>query len=118
MGREMGPAEELEFAPLGDAVLAHLRGEVDLANARSVKERLLEAVPNTATGLVLDLTATHHLDSSGVRVLFELAERLENRRQKLEIVVPDDAPVKRVLLLTELERVVPLFSSLDAVTRP
>jgi anti-anti-sigma factor len=114
----MGPVEELEFEPLGDAVLAHLKGEVDLANARSVRDRLLEAVPNTATGLVLDLTATQHLDSSGVRVLFELAERLENRRQKLEIVIPDDAPVKRVLLLTEIDRVVPLFSSVDALPGP
>jgi len=114
----MGPTEELEFEPLGDAVLAHLKGEVDLANARSVRDRLLEAVPNTATGLVLDLTATQHLDSSGVRVLFELAERLENRRQKLEIVIPDDAPVKRVLLLTEIDRVVPLFSSVDALPGP
>ena len=114
----MGPAEELEFEPLGDAVLAHLKGEVDLANARSVRDRLLEAVPNTATGLVLDLTATQHLDSSGVRVLFELAERLENRRQKLEIVIPDEAPVKRVLLLTEIDRVVPLFSSVDALPDP
>jgi len=114
----MGPVEELEFEPLGEAVLAHLKGEVDLANARSVRDRLLEAVPNTATGLVLDLTATHHLDSSGVRVLFELAERLENRRQKLEIVIPDDAPVKRVLLLTEIDRVVPLFASVDALPRP
>jgi anti-anti-sigma factor len=113
----MGPVEELEFEPLGDAVLAHLKGEVDLANARSVRDRLLEAVPNTATGLVLDLTATQHLDSSGVRVLFELAERLENRRQKLEIVIPDDAPVKRVLLLTEIDRVVPLFASVDALPR-
>jgi anti-anti-sigma factor len=114
----MGPVERLEFEPLGDAVLAHLEGEVDLANARSVRDRLLEAVPNTATGLVLDLTATQHLDSSGVRVLFELAERLENRRQKLEIVIPDDAPVKRVLLLTEIDRVVPLFSSVDALPGP
>jgi stage II sporulation protein AA (anti-sigma F factor antagonist) len=114
----MGPTAELDFEPLGDAVLAHLWGEVDLANARSVRDRLLEAVPNTATGLVLDLTATHHLDSSGVRVLFELAERLENRRQKLEIVVPDEAPVRRVLLLTEIDRVVPLFSSVGALPRP
>jgi anti-anti-sigma factor len=99
-------------------VLAHLKGEVDLANARSVRDRLLEAVPNTATGLVLDLTGTQHLDSSGVRVLFELAERLENRRQKLEIVIPDEAPVKRVLLLTEINQVVPLFASVDALPRP
>jgi anti-sigma B factor antagonist len=113
----MGPTEELDFEPLDDAVLARLRGEVDLANARSVKARLLEAVPNTASGLVLDLSATHHLDSSGVRVIFELADRLDNRRQKLQIVVPDESPIKRVLLLTEIDRVVPLYGSVDALSR-
>jgi anti-anti-sigma factor len=111
----METSEELSFEFLGDAILARLSGEVDLANARSVKERLLDAVPNTASGLVLDLSATIHLDSSGVRLIFELAERLENRRQKLEIVVPDESNIRRVLLLTEVDSVVPMFTSVEAV---
>jgi stage II sporulation protein AA (anti-sigma F factor antagonist) len=113
----MQPTEELDFEFLGDAILARLSGEVDLANAQSVKERLLDAVPNSASGLVLDLSATHHLDSSGVRLIFELAERLDNRRQKLEIVVPDESNIRRVLLLTEVHRVVPLFNTVDAMPR-
>ena len=111
----MGTTEELDFEFLGDAILARLSGEVDLANARSVKERLLDAVPNTASGLVLDLSATDHLDSTGVRVIFELAERLGNRRQKLQIVVPDTSNIRRVLLLTEVDSVVAMFTSVDAV---
>lgn len=107
--------EELGFEQMGDAVLARLKGEVDLSNARSVKEQLLDAVPNTASGLVLDLSPTHHLDSSGVRVIFELAERLDNRRQKLELVVPDESNVRRVLRLTGVHRIVPMFNSVDAV---
>jgi len=113
----MEPIEELKFERAGDAVLARLSGEVDLSNARSVEEKLLAAVPNAASGLVLDLSPTHHLDSSGVRLIFELAERLDNRRQKLELVVPDDSPVRRVLQLTEVHRLVPMFASLDAVPR-
>jgi anti-anti-sigma factor len=113
----MQPNEELDFEFLGDAILARLSGEVDLANAQSVKERLLHAVPNTASGLVLDLSATHHLDSSGVRLVFELAERLDNRRQKLEIVVPEESNIRRVLLLTEVHRVVPMFDSVEAMSR-
>jgi stage II sporulation protein AA (anti-sigma F factor antagonist) len=113
----MQPTEELDFALRGDAILARLSGEVDLANAQSVKERLLDAVPNTASGLVLDLSATHHLDSSGVRLIFELAERLDNRRQKLEIVVPDESNIRRVLVLTEVHRVVAMFSSVDEMPR-
>ena len=46
----MAPLEELSFEPLGDVVLARVKGEVDLSNAQSVRERLLDAVPNTATG--------------------------------------------------------------------
>jgi anti-sigma B factor antagonist len=114
-GCGMESSEELAFEPLDDAVLARLRGEVDLSNARSVKEKLFDAVPNTASGLVLDLSGTYHLDSSGVRLIFELAERLENRRQKFELVIPDDSPIKRVLLLTGVHRVVPMFASVDAV---
>ena len=113
----MAPLEELRFKPLGDVVLAAVRGEVDLSNALSVKRELLDAVPNTASALVLDLSETEHLDSSGVRLIFELAERLERRGQKLELVVPDDSIIKRILVLTEVHQVVPLFTSVDAVLR-
>ncbi len=93
-------------------MLARLSGEVDLSNAQSVRERLLSAVPNTATALVLDLSATEYMDSSGIRLIFELAERLRSRGQRLEIVVPGDSFVKRVLVLTEVQRVVPISATI------
>ena len=110
----MAPLEELNFEPRGDVVLVRVRGEVDLSNVPSVKARLLDAVPNTATALVLDLSVTDHLDSSGVRLIFELAERLESRGQKLGLVVPDRSVINRVLVLTEVHRVVPMSTSVDA----
>ena len=106
--------EQLDFRQHEGAVVAQLRGEVDISNARSVRERLLGAVPNTATALVLDLSGAAYLDSSGVRLIFELAGRLRSRGQKLELVVPDDSMIKRVLVLTEVEQVVPLSSSVQA----
>lgn len=111
----MAPLEDLRFETLGDIVLACVRGEVDLSNAPSVKRELLDAVPNTASALVLDLSDTEYLDSSGVRLIFELGERLSSRGQKLEIVVPDDSMIRRILVLTEVHQVVPLFTSVDAV---
>jgi anti-anti-sigma factor len=95
-------------------VLAYLKGEVDLSNAQSVKTELLAAVPNTASSLLLDLSDTRHLDSSGIQLLFELAHRLESRGQKLNVVVPEDSIVRRILVLTEAHQVVALFSSIDA----
>jgi anti-anti-sigma factor len=105
---------ELHVESLGDLVLASVKGEVDLSNASSVREHMLSAVPNTASGLVLDLTETYHLDSSGVRLVFELANRLGNRGQTLELVAPDDSAARRVLVLTEVHQVVPMFASLEA----
>jgi anti-anti-sigma factor len=106
--------ETLDFSRLEGAVIARLGGEVDISNARSVRERLLDAIPNTATSLVLDLSEAGYLDSSGVRVIFELAGRLRSRGQKLELVVPDGSVIKRVLMLTEVQRVVPMSGSVEA----
>jgi hypothetical protein len=50
-----------------------------------------------------------------VRLIFELAERMRTRGQKLELVVPEESFIKRVLVLTEVQRVVPIAGSVDAV---
>jgi anti-anti-sigma factor len=106
--------EHLDVEQRGDVVVARVSGEVDLSNAASVTDRLIEATSNSATALVLDLSGTRYLDSSGVRMLFELAQRLRNRGQDLELVVPDDSNVRRVLLMTEVERVVPMSTSIES----
>jgi anti-anti-sigma factor len=101
-----------------DVVVARLSGEIDLSNAREVGDQLSAAVPNTALGLVIDLTATAYLDSSGVHLLFDLAERLQRRQQQLRVVVPEGAPVRRVLRIVELDAEVPVGASVDeAVAR-
>ena len=43
-----------------------------------------------------DQTQTAYLDSSGVSLVFELAERLNSRQQHVRVVVPEDAPLRRV----------------------
>jgi anti-anti-sigma factor len=106
--------EQLELESRGDVVIARVSGEVDLSNAASVTDRLIDATPNTATVLALDLSGTRYLDSSGVRMLFELAQRLRNRGQDLRLVVPDESHVRRVLELTGVDRVLSMSSSIDA----
>jgi anti-anti-sigma factor len=106
--------EEMSIEQRGSVVIAHLSGEIGLSNAAAVTEQLVAAMPNSATALVLEMSGTSYLDSSGVRLIFELAQRLSNRRQKLKLVVPDDANIRRVLVLTEVERVVPMSTSVEA----
>jgi anti-anti-sigma factor len=99
-----------------DVVVARLSGEIDLSNAADVGESLAAAVPNTALGLVIDLTATAYLDSSGVHLLFDLSERLQRRQQQLRVVVPEGGPIRRVLRIVELDATVPVLASVDEAT--
>ena len=108
----MTELSEVEFSG-DDVIVARLSGEIDLSNASEVGETLSAAVPNTALGLVIDLTATSYLDSSGVHLLFDLAERLQRRQQRLRVVVPEGGPIRRVLRIVELDDTVPVLASLD-----
>jgi anti-anti-sigma factor len=109
----MSDLARIEFAERDDVVVARLTGEVDLSNATEVGDELTAAVPNSALGLVVDLTATEYLDSSGVHLVFELAERLTRRQQRLRVVVPAGAPIRRVLRIVELDDSVPVVASVD-----
>jgi anti-anti-sigma factor len=93
--------------------VVRIAGEIDLSNSDSLRSEIVETVPHEAHGLVLDLTETTYLDSSGVRLLFDLAERLQARRQRLVLVVAEAALVRRVVVLTKLDDAVPLLPALD-----
>jgi anti-anti-sigma factor len=97
-----------------DVVVARLSGEIDLSNAGTVGDELATAVPNRALGLVLDLGETSYLDSSGVSLVFDLAERLRRRQQQLRLVAPADAPLRRVLRIVDPTGALPLAEAVDA----
>lgn len=77
--------------------LVRLSGDIDLSNADALAVVAEGAVPNSAKGLVLDLSDVTFLDSTGLRLLFRLARRLGDRQQVLRLVVPAGARIDRVL---------------------
>ena len=80
-----------------DTPVACISGEIDASNAQAFATQLKDAVPNSAIGLILDLTDTTYLDSSGVHLIFDIAEALRRRQQVLQLVVPADSFVGDVL---------------------
>ncbi len=101
-----------------DVVVARVTGEVDLSNATTLGDRLAQAVPNQALGLVIDLSGTTYLDSSGVGLLFDLSSRLRRRQQQLALVVQPDSPLMRVLGIVDAGSAMPILASVDeAVAR-
>ena len=75
--------ELASFAAEGtdDVIVGALSGEVDLSNAAELERATADAVPNSARGLVLDLSAVSYIDSSGVRLVLSLAGSLRWRGQ-------------------------------------
>jgi anti-anti-sigma factor len=90
-----------------------LAGEVDIVQAHGLRERLLGAVRNEDLGLVVDLGGATYIDSVGVSVLFELAERLSQRQLRLAVVLPDAGLVKRVIKIVNLDSVAEIHPSVD-----
>ncbi len=109
----MTPPAELVLSAAGDVPIAVLDGEVDMGNASELRESMLAGVDNQAPGLVLDLSRTTYLDSAGVHVVFDLARRLHARQQQLHVVVPAGAPIRRVLVLTNVSAAAPLHENLE-----
>jgi anti-anti-sigma factor len=104
----------LEIEERGDVVVARVTGELDIAGAARTGERIADAVPTSALGLVVDLTELEFIDSSGIAMLFGLARRLGSRRQQLGVAAPPGGPVGRVLEIVEFERAAPVHDEVDA----
>jgi anti-anti-sigma factor len=101
----------------GILCVIRINGEVDISNDREVLAAIETAVPHTALRLIVDLTHTTYLDSAGLALLLRLAERMQARRQQMRIVAPLGSPVRTVLELTGLPRVIPLEGRLEDAVR-
>ena len=112
----MSTLAEIGIERHGGTVVARLAGEVDMTNAARVREQLLDAVPNDALALVVDLGDCRYLDSAAIEVVFDLSRRLQRRRQELRLVVPDSSPLGRVLVLTDVNSVAPVHPSLESAS--
>ena len=97
-----------------DIVVARLTGELDISGADSTGQRIAEAVPSSARGVVVDMSELEFIDSSGISMLFALARRVGSRRQELRVVAPDGRPVARVLQIVEFDRAAPVHEDVDS----
>jgi anti-anti-sigma factor len=79
---------DVTFTHHGGILVAELTGEIDPSNAPSIGQVIAETMSNQETGVVLDLSALHYLDSAGIQFLFRLREQLRMRGQSFALVMP------------------------------
>jgi anti-anti-sigma factor len=102
----------VEFDHHDSIGVARLSGDVDIVQAGSLREHLLSAVRNDDLGLVVDLSDARYIDSVGVSLLFELAERLSGRQMRFAVVMPEEGLVERVLTIVNLDSVAEIHRNL------
>lgn len=90
---------------------ASLTGDIDIASASELGAQIVAAVPDDARAVVVDLSAVRYLDSSGMRMLFDISERLRGGERALLVVSPEDTQVRRVLRVAALDQLVPVHDS-------
>jgi anti-anti-sigma factor len=114
----MSTSAEITIERNAGTVVAHLSGEVDMTNASYIGNELVGSVPNEALGLVIDLSGTRYLDSAAIELLFDLARKLGRRRQDLRLALPQSSPLRRVLLLTDVQSAASVHDSVEEALAP
>ena len=94
----------------GDTAILELSGEFDLAAVAQVHDVAAGALDGGGRALVLDLSSTTFIDSSGLNAIVELHKRARAAGLKVALACANPI-VCRVLDLTAIDTVIPLFPS-------
>jgi anti-sigma B factor antagonist len=104
----------IDVGDSGDGIaIARIAGDLDLSNLAAIRAALVDAMPNDALALVVDLTEVNFLDSSGVEMLLRLRQSLAVRQQRLAVAIPPGAPIRRALELSGAGEELALHGSVD-----
>jgi anti-sigma B factor antagonist len=110
----------VEISIYGQIAAVVLSGELDIATAPELEQKLRELPPDGVTQLMLDLRRLAFIDSTGLRVVLGLANGLAPPGARVVIVRGPEA-VQRVFALTGADRELLMIddpSELDELDTP
>jgi anti-sigma B factor antagonist len=108
MGEDIDPVRR----PGQRAVVA-LPVRMDASSAGQIREELLSVINGGATALIADMTATTSCDHAGADAVVRAFQRAVISGSELRLVVTAEH-VLRVLSLSGLDQLVPIYPSLEA----
>jgi anti-sigma B factor antagonist len=97
----------------GQWLVLSVQGEVDVATAPQLRERLVDAVAEGHAHIVLDLTNVGFLDSTGLGVIVGCLKRARANDGEI-VIVSDQRSILKVLEITGLTAVFAIHPTVDA----
>ena len=94
-------------------IVVPLPAEIDVTNSAQVYEQLVAALAPGADVVIADLTSTSFCDSSGVHAIMHAHELAAARGIRLRLAVSPGGTVPRVLQLTGVDSLMPIYTSLQ-----
>jgi anti-sigma B factor antagonist len=114
---DMKPLADLAVESVGGVPVAAVSGEIDISNASELSARISELAAEAGGGLAVDLTAVDYLDSSGLRVLLNLASACADRGQELRVVVENGSFIASLMETTGVVGILSVSGSRDQAVR-
>lgn len=96
----------------GPSCTISLKGEVDVYTSPRLKQELVDVSDAGCSNIVVDLEGLEFIDSSGLGVLVSGLRRVKERGGTLRLVCTKDSILK-IFRITGLDRVFPLFSTIE-----
>lgn len=102
----------VQSRPEGQRLVVDVEGEVDMFTAPKLREHLVQVVDAGHYDLVVDLERVSFMDSTGLGTLVGGLKRVKEHDGALALVC-SNRPVLRVLAITGLNNVFPIYESLE-----
>jgi anti-sigma B factor antagonist len=95
-----GNPAEIEAKREGDSLTVAVAGEIDLSTADQLDAAIREAEETDTNRIVVDLSALHFVDSTGLSVLLDAIKRSRRDGNRLSFVPSKHEGVTRLFALT------------------
>jgi anti-sigma B factor antagonist len=99
-------------------VIVVLPAEIDVTNATQVLAKLAAALVPGVPLVIADMTSTIFCDTSGVRALVDAYDRAVTDDIGFRVAIAPEGSVRRVLELTGIIRMLPVYPNLDEAISP
>ena len=101
-----------EVSKVAGWTVVSIYGELDVATAPALREKLIALVGDGTTQMVLDLEGVDFLDSTGLGTIISALKRVRTHGGDMRLVCTQPR-IRRLFEITGLDKAVPLLASLD-----